>query len=744
MKVGQGAGMTPAAPVGLDNCATEPIHIPGLIQPHGALLAFDHAGALRAWSDNAGALLGFLPVLDMPLATLPLAADVLEQLHECVIASASSDEGCTPTAIETAVGPQTFDCIVHSDASRVLAEFELRDVGSERVAAFALKAHTAIERLRRQKSIPTLLQLAVEQVRAITGFDRVMAYRFRHDDSGDVVGEARADSLKPLLGMRYPASDIPAQARRLYTINTLRLIADIGYRPVPVAVAPGDEPLDMSHAVLRSVSPIHVEYLQNMGVAASMSVSIVVNGRLWGLIACHHNTPLRVPYSVRMACDVMAQVLASTVQSIDARERAAAIDEAAQVRTHLIETLLHEDDVLSALDRHAEGLARTLDADALVFSQQGKMCVHGDVDKDLAAAIIASLPADGEEVLQRSARDEWPADTGSRIGQWVGMLGLHFDPATHGWLVALRREQVQTIRWAGKPDKIEKTGPLGHRLTPRGSFDEWVDTVHDRAEPWDDKRLMVAGQLLAEMHRASMARHAETERARMQLLAMLGHDLRDPLQSITMAATVLQHGAQPHQLGQRIERSSGRMQRLISQVLDMSRLDSGLGLALRKDDTDISRLVEDLLDETRTGHPGTHYEAAIAPGIRAQVDADRLAQVVSNLLSNARHHGSTGNGVRIALEQREGFVHIEVRNEGSPIPPELEAQLFNPFKRMALQNQANRTGMGLGLYIADNVMQGHGGKIEYRYEAPHVVFTARLPVADSATPAPDLSSPHQP
>lgn len=722
------AGAPPGGAIDLDNCADEPIHIPGLIQPHGALLAFDHGGALRCWSANVPALLGFTPQLNQPVTRLPLEADVLAQLRECI--DESGAEGCTRTAIETTMAGHTFDCIVHSDTYRVIAEFELRAIRSDTVATFALKAHTAIERLKRQKSIVALLQLAVEQVRAITGFDRVMAYRFRHDDSGDVIGEALDDRLKPFLGMRYPAGDIPAQARRLYTINTLRLIADIGYTPVPLVGAPADPPLDMSHAVLRSVSPIHVEYLQNMGVAASMSVSIVVNGRLWGLLACHHLTPLRVPYSIRMACDVLAQVLAATVQSLDARERAEMVEQAAHVRTHLIETLLHEDDVLAALAQHATGLAATLGADALVFAQQGRVVVHGPLSHDEATAIVASLPTDGEEVLQRSARTEWPSAAQGAIGAWVGLLGLHFDPATGGWLLALRREQVETIRWAGKPEKLAVTGPLGHRLTPRGSFDEWVESVTGVAEPWDAGRLLVAEQLLAEMHRASMTRHAETDRARMQLLAMLGHDLRDPLQSITMAATVLQHGAQPQQLGQRIERSSGRMQRLISQVLDMSRLDSGMGLALRKDDADISRMVDDLVDEVRLAHPGTLYETAVTPGVHARIDSDRMAQVVSNLLSNARHHGTGGHAVLVALRAADGAVEIEVRNHGAPIAPDLEAQLFNPFKRMALHNQANRTGMGLGLYIAFNIVQGHGGTLTYRYEAPHVVFTVRFPATD--------------
>jgi len=712
----------PAAPVGLDNCADEPIHIPGLIQPHGALLAFAPDGTLRAWSANVPELLGFAPALGLPYGQLPLEKDVADQLRACL------DEGAdSPTGIETTANGHTFDCVVHGNGTHAIAEFELRHMAADALAAFALKAHAAIERLRRQRTVDTLLHHAVEQTRAITGFDRVMAYRFRHDDSGDVIAEARRDDLPAFLGMRYPAGDIPAQARRLYTINTLRLIADIGYTPVAVLASAGDAPLDLSHSVLRSVSPIHVEYLQNMGVGASMSVSIVVNGRLWGLIACHHMAPLRVPYSVRMACDVMAQVLAAVVQSIDSRERMTLAEQAAGARTGLIETLLREDDVLAALEQHATELAANLAADALVFSQQGKLAAHG-VDDELAAAIVASLPPDGDEMLHRFSRDEWPEALRPRLGPWVGLLALHFDPATAGWLLALRKEQVETVRWAGKPDKLEKTGPLGHRLTPRGSFEEWVESVHDKAVPWEAARLMVADQLLGEMHRASMARHAETEKARMQLLAMLGHDLRDPLQSISMAASVLQHGAQPQQLGQRIERSSGRMQRLISQVLDMSRLDSGLGLAMRKIDVDLSRMVEDLLDEIRMAHPGTVYQADIAPAIHGCADPDRMAQVISNLLSNARHHGSNGQPIRVSLRAQDNRAVLEVRNDGTPIPPELEAQLFNPFKRMALQNRANRTGMGLGLYIAENVVKGHGGTVTYRYEAPHVVFHVVFPL----------------
>lgn len=716
-------------PLGLDNCADEPIHIPGHIQPHGALLSFDGSAALREWSANAEALLGIVPTAGAPPEALGLKDEALALIAACR-AELGEDE-VPPAAAEVHIAGRTFDCVVHGSAGRVIAEFELRGQSSDEVAAFALKAHAAIDKIKRQKSIPALLQLAVEQIAAITGFDRVMAYRFRHDDSGDVVAEAVRPGLHPYLGMRYPASDIPAQARRLYTINTLRLIADIGYQPVPVHGMDA-APLDMSHCILRSVSPIHVEYLQNMGVGASMSVSIVVNGRLWGLIACHHMAPMRVPYSIRMACDVVAQVLAASVQSLDARERAALTEQAAGMRTRLIETLLHEEDVLAALAQHTDSVAASLGAEALVFSQQGKLHVHGALPHALASAMVASLPSGGDELLQRSRRADWPDAMRGQIGPWVGLLGLYFDPATEGWLLALRQEQVETVRWGGKPEKDIKAGPLGPRLTPRGSFEEWRDVVRDSAEPWSSAHLLVADQLLGEMHRASMMRHAEMERARMQLLAMLGHDLRDPLQSIRMAASVLKHGGDGHPLGQRIERSSGRMQRLISQVLDMSRLESGLGLALQLQPVDISRMAEDLLDESRTAHPGVDYRGAITPDLTIEADPDRLAQVISNLLSNARHHGRAGEAVLLIVEHVASQVMIEVRNQGKPIDDDLVPQLFNPFKRMALHNPANRTGMGLGLYIAANIVQGHGGTIDYAYEAPYVVFRVALPAATQA------------
>jgi light-regulated signal transduction histidine kinase (bacteriophytochrome) len=712
-------------PVTLDNCADEPIHIPGSIQPHGALLAFDRAGALLAWSANAPQLLDLPLALNTPLAELVLPAGVQEAAAECVD---SIEDGEAPAiALEVAIGSLRFDCIVHAYQERLLIEFELRETASETVAAFALKAHTAIDRLKRQKSIDALLQLATEQVRAITGFDRVMAYRFHQDDSGDVTAESRRDDLEPYLGRRYPASDIPAQARRLYIINTLRLIADVGYTPSPLVGRQWEAPLDLSHSVLRSVSPIHIEYLQNMGVGASMSVSIVVAGRLWGLLACHHMAPLQVPYSVRMAADVMAQVIASLVQSMEARERSKRVEQSAEVRTRVMETLLHHDEPARALLEHAPALCQSLQVEALIVTQYGKTMVHGDIDAELAAHMVASLPEGGQDLVEHSAVGDWPSQIQPLLGQWAGLLALRFDPATSGWLLGLRREQIHTIRWAGRPEKVVRVGPLGARLTPRGSFDEWHEMVRGRAVPWDSAEKLAASQLLGEMHRASVAKHVETDRARAQLLAMLGHDLRGPLHSINMAATVLQHGGAASTMSSRIQASSTRMERLISQVLDMSRINGGLGLGLTRSEIDLVPLLQDLLDEVRTAHAGLHIDASLPDTLTAQLDGDRMMQVVSNLVSNARHHGDHGEPIHVSLRQRGDEVVLEVRNTAPAIPDELLPTLYSPLKHASVGNVRNRGGLGLGLHIAQEIVQQHGGQIAYRYETPQVVFAVTLP-----------------
>ncbi|SIQ49345.1 GAF domain-containing protein [Pseudacidovorax sp. RU35E] len=718
--------------VTLENCDREPIHVPGSIQSHGALLAFDPGRRLAYCSVNARQFIGagLLRTGEVPGADWAAAFPVLAKALDDALRDADPQLSLQH---EVHWDGRTADLLVHRSGDLVVLELEARDAADEQVLGYALKAHRTIDRLKRQPDIDTLLQTAASAVRELTGFDRVMAYRFLPDGSGEVVAEDRQEVLEPFAGRRYPASDIPAQARRLYLVNTLRLIADVDAPAIPVErwIGRAGE-LDMSHCVLRSVSPIHIEYLRNMGVRASMSISIVVEGELWGMIACHHQAPRLVPYAIRMACDVLAQVLAANVQSLLARKRARAAEMGAQLRAQVTQAALHGDELLAALAPLVQPIAQAFDAQAVVLAQEGKLVVHGDLHHEIAAGLVQSLqnmPLPERDLVVTHALKHGLPPPAPVTGPWCGLLGLRFDAAQNGWVLVLRKEQIETINWGGKPDKEYATGPNGPRLTPRGSFDLWKQEVRGTSAPWTEFEQDLARQLLDELVRAHSNRLAEMHRARTQLLAMLGHDLRDPLQSISMAARVLEKGGQASdapsaRLGQRIQSSSSRMARLIAQVLDASRLQAQLGLQIRRMPVDLARLLEDLLDETIVAYPGVRLLKDIPVALHAEADPDRMAQLFGNLLSNARHHGLAGEPVTVRLLEEGAQVRFEVLNRAPPIAPELVADLFSAFKRAAQPNTRNKGGLGLGLHIAEAIAREHGGDIQYEYRDGQVCFSA--------------------
>ena len=721
---------TPPAPeLTLENCDREPIHIPGSIQPHGALLAFDRLGRLSHASTNASALLGVPLDFGRTLRPGAFGGDAaLEQQLRDALADAGSDELVT-NSFETQLRGATFEVVVNAQNGRVICEFERRAPDAADVSTFAHLAYRAMDGLKRARSVDRLLDAAVVAVREMTGFDRVMAYRFCHDDSGDVVAEACSDVLEPYLGRRYPASDIPAQARRLYILNTLRLIADVDYEPVPLlADAAQREPLDLSHSVLRSVSPIHIEYLKNMGVGASMSVSIVIGGRLWGMLACHHMAPRQVPYPIRMAVDVMAQVIASTVQSLAAKESEAAIARAAWLRTEIVRAIAVGGEVGEVVVRESPALRENLGCDALLVTLDGVPRAAEHVHAPWAKALATWLAGRNESLVHVHHGDALPPALADQPGneRYCGLLALRFDAPRQGWIVGLRRELIQTIRWGGKPEKVIAHGPLGPRLTPRGSFAEWRETVRGQAEPWNDVQLEIASQLLDSVGRAYADRVLEVDQLRSQLWAVLGHDLRNPLQSLSMATSALERGGEPERLNTVIRNSTHRMKQLLGDVLDISRLHHGFDLTMQWREVDLVTIIRQLVEESHVAHPSIALEVNLPESLVADADERRYAQVIANLLSNARHHGQG----RIAVHAREedGFAVVSITNDAPPIPDDILAALFDPFKRQSAANERNRTGMGLGLYIAHQVVRGHQGTLVHVGGDGTVTFEARIPL----------------
>ncbi|BAU62866.1 Multi-sensor Signal Transduction Histidine Kinase [Stanieria sp. NIES-3757] len=300
-----------AETLNLTNCDREPIHIPGSIQPHGILIALNPSDlTIIQLSNNTEALLGYQPqdLLEKNLSQL-LNPQQVKTIQKCLEADFNQ---VNPLKLE--IQQQHFNGIVHRSLDKtIILELEPTDSTTELdFFSFHNLIKKPLDKIQNASNLTTLSQIIVQEIKRITGFDRVMIYRFNSEDAGKVIAEAKAAELTPYLGLYYPSSDIPKQARELYFFNLLRIIPDANYQPAqltPLLNPITNAPLDLSLSVLRSVSPIHVEYLNNMGVTASMSISLLKDRQLWGLIACHHSTPKYISYETRTICEFLGQIM---------------------------------------------------------------------------------------------------------------------------------------------------------------------------------------------------------------------------------------------------------------------------------------------------------------------------------------------------------------------------------------------------------------------------------------------------
>lgn len=472
----------------LEACAREPIHLSGAIQPHGWLISC----VLPDWTvRHASANIGALLDIDADALVGESLRDhiVDDLLHAVSDTIGLTDPGAPPQRAAVGnIGPlaQLCDIGVHVADGLVHLEIEPQPTRS-RERTPTVVAQNMIARVANAVDMVDFHQRTAEQVRQLTGYDRVMVYRFRHDDAGEVVAESVAADLEPYLGLRYPASDIPVQARTLYLKNRLRVIPDAGYAPVPIVPARNAAglPLDLSQHALRSVSPVHLEYLRNMGVAASMSISIISGGRLWGLIACHHRSPRAVPPGVRAAADLFGMFVSMRVSARE-QEEAVAQDEAArEVRDALGLRLAASPASDAGLRNEIGHLRRALPCEGVGLMLAGDWVSDG---RTLEGEALERLRLwlsghDGTQVVSTWRASDWLGDLAS-ASRLAGVLAVPLGAGD--WLVYLRAEQQEDVTWAGDPDKPAIGTDDGRRIAPRRSFAAWRQTVTGQSLPWTD------------------------------------------------------------------------------------------------------------------------------------------------------------------------------------------------------------------------------------------------------------------
>jgi len=529
---------SPAAPVDLSNCDREPIHILGAIQPIGFLIALTADWLITRASANTKDFISLAPsdLFGRPLqdiftpkavhdlrnrATLLRGRDAVERIFDCVF-------------IE---GGQAFDAAIHFSGGQVIIEAE--PASGEHGDATGM-VRSMISRLDQTADFASFYKEGARQVRALLGFDRVMVYRFAADGSGEVVAEAARSGIGTFMGLRYPASDIPAQARELYRRNLLRLITDVN--AVPVRILPerdeSGQPLDLSLSLLRSVSPIHIEYLRNMGVGASLSISIIVDGKLWGLFACHHYSARRPTFERRSVSELFAQMFSMRLESRERKETVEYERRARDISDQLLGAVASDETLLKDPDWLGDILTHAIPADGVGVWLGGNHAFSGATPshEDFRRIVRALNGTAAGRVFATDHIGSILPEADAFASGAAGLLAIPISRSPRDYVVLFRKELIHSVRWAGDPHKPVEYGPNGPRLTPRESFAEWKELVEGRSRPFTASEIRVAETLRATLIEVvlRLADEASAERqqssARQELLiAELNHRVRNIL-----------------------------------------------------------------------------------------------------------------------------------------------------------------------------------------------------------------------
>jgi len=526
------------------NCDREPIHIPGSIQPHGVLLAID-PGTLKViqFAGDTSRLLGLAPenVLGHGLEAI-MSQPELENLRALAGLDATIPRCVFAFEMGVQHHGQMLDAIVHQSDGALVIELE------PRLSKLPLNPLSLVQgmitRVQNEPESRAFLQAIAREVRVVTGFDRVMVYQFQPDDSGVVLAEAKDNELEPLLGLHYPASDIPKQARELYLCNRMRIIPDASYTPAPMSPALNPltgKTLDLTFSALRSVSPLHLEYLANMGVAASMSLSLVIGGRLWGLIACHHRTPRYIPQAVRSAGELFAQMVSLQLAEKLANELQAERLHMRKIHAELVETMVGQDDLGGALIRARPSLLDYIPAQGVAVWWEGKVTRLGPTPTEeqlgpLVEWLNGSVP-EGVFMTDCLASHFAPARDYADVAS--GLLALSISRTPKDYVLWFRPEVSRTVNWAGNPAKPVDIAHDGLRISPRKSFAAWKEIVRGHSTPWAES-IADAAQSLRLSILDVVLRHQdkvlqERERVRIHqdfLMAELDHRVKNTLATI--------------------------------------------------------------------------------------------------------------------------------------------------------------------------------------------------------------------
>lgn len=680
-----------AETVDVSACEREPIHIPGAVQPHAALLALDPVSwRVLACSENTLNVLGREP----PTVLGAAAADVLPAGLLEALAAHALDPGA-PLRWEARVGEpeRRVTVVAHRQSDRVLVELEpAPEHPGDFGAPSPMAVSAAVSALAAAPELSVVAQTAVDALKALTGFQRVMVYRFDADWNGEAIAEAREPAAyDSLLGLRFPASDIPAQARALYVRAPARFVVDRDYVPVPLVADPaaGNAPIDLSFAGARSLSPIHLEYQRNLGVNGSMSSSIVVDGRLWGLVIGHHRRPHYLPpesrAAIAMITDALSLRIGALEQAAQWREQEAHLSS----ETALLQQMAGADDLIAALMDGETPLLQLFGAGGAAVVDESAVHLAGDTPGDEAVLAIRAwlLEQPSEALVFATDRlaSRLPA-AAAWTAQASGLLAAFTAPERRRLLLWFRPEVVQAIAWGGDPNKPVDVAGAGATLLPRRSFERWIEEQRGHAEPWRDWQIAAAARIASAVERVSLRQNRRigelNERQEALVAALVEKDQalaqKDVLtreidhrvkNSLTIVASFLQ--MQARTVGD--QRARDAFEETYARVMSVARIHDSLYQSDDVEEVDIGQTIERLCQDL-SGMAGERHTLAVSATPQIMVPYRRavgLALIATELVTNALKYAyrpDEAGAVDVSVRPREDGVCLTVSDNGRGLP----------------------------------------------------------------------------
>jgi chemotaxis family two-component system sensor kinase Cph1 len=711
----------------ITNLKEAPIHLTGQIQPHGILLVLQEPDLqILQVSQNTLGIFNLYPedVIQKKLEDL-LDPFQIEKIKFWLLEENLDFINPSKIWIKQKGDEYTvFDAVFHRNIEGFLI-LELEPATSQENIPFLSFYHLAkasIRRLEEKKSLQDFSKIIVQEIRKITRFDRVLLYKFGENEDGSVIAEEKIDTLESYLGLHYPESDIPRPARELFLDNSLRIIPDTKFQLsaelFPKNHPVSGKPIDLTNSILRSAAPCHIEYLHNMGVGASLTISLIKDKKLWGLIACHHQSPKYISYELRKACEFLGRVIFTEISALEETEDCDYQISLLNIKSQLVEYMAQKKDFVDGLIQNKINLLNLTKAEGAAIYFSGKYTLIGNTpqEEELNSLVEWLKSNIVDEVFFTNSLPHIypPAANFKNIAS--GLLAISLSPQSY--ILWFQPEVIQTVNWGGNPNlsfSVDKSAGI-EKLSPRKSFKLWVETVRLTSLPWQSVEIKVALELRKSIiniilrqsdELAKLAQHLERSNAELKKFAYVtSHDLQEPLNQVTNFAQLLEMRYKSELdtdgkefIGYVIEGVT-LMQMLIDDVLEYSKVDtSRIAFQVTEVETTFDLALNSLSQRiAQIGATITHD-----PFPTVMANSTQLIQVFLNLIGNAiKFRSSQPLKIHIGVQRQEDEWLFSVQDNGIGIDPQFSDRIFIIFQRLHTREEYPGTGMGFSRVFQRN------------------------------------------